>query len=124
MNKKTNTKQFLLNYVIYLILLCLIAVIAIISPRFLSLDVARDVLMQSSVRIIVALGCMFIIISGSADLSGGRMVGLAALVAGSLAQKAAYSLKFWPNLPEMPVIVPVVVSILVGVLLMDGLFQS
>lgn len=116
MNKKTNTKQFLLNYVIYLILLCLIAVIAIISPRFLSLDVARDVLMQSSVRIIVALGCMFIIISGSADLSGGRMVGLAALVAGSLAQKAAYSLKFWPNLPEMPVIVPVVVSILVGVL--------
>ena len=115
MTNKLNSKQFLMNNAIYLILLGLIIVITIISPRFLSFDVARDILMQSSVRIVVALGCMFIIVSGSADLSGGRMVGLAALVAGSLAQQATYSLKFWPGLPQMPVIVPVVVSMLVGV---------
>jgi len=120
--KKNNIKQFLMNYAIYMILLSLIVIIAIISPRFLSLDVARDILMQSSVRIIVALGCMLIIVSGSADLSGGRMVGLAALVAGSLAQKATYSLKFWPNLPEMPIIVPIIASILVGV--MFGAFNG
>lgn len=116
MTTKLNAKQFLMNYAIYFILLGLIIVITMISPRFLSLDVARDILMQSSVRIVVALGCMFIIVSGSADLSGGRMVGLAALVSGSLAQQASYSLKFWPDLPEMPVIVPMIASILVGVL--------
>lgn len=115
MTNKLNAKRLLMDYAIYFILLGLIIVITIISPRFLSLDVARDILMQSSVRIVVALGCMFIIVSGSADLSGGRMVGLAALVAGSLAQKGAYNLKFWPSLPEMPIIVPIVVSILVGV---------
>lgn len=116
MNKTSAPKKFLMNYAIYLILLCLVVVIAIISPKFLSLSVLRDILMQSSVRIVVALGCMFITVSGSADLSGGRMVGLAALVAGSLAQQASYSIKFWPNLPELPIFVPVLVAMLVGVL--------
>ena len=82
--KKFDPKQFIINNAIYLILLALVVIITIISPRFFSLDVARDILMQSSVRIVVAMGCMFIIVSGSADLSGGRMVGLTALVSASL----------------------------------------
>ena len=115
-NAKTRPKELFMRYAIYFILLALIIIIGIISPNFFSLDVFRDILTQSSVRIVMALGCMFIIISGSADLSGGRMLGLAALVAGSLAQQASYSLKFWPQLPEMPVIVPILASMAVGVL--------
>ena len=115
--KKFDPKQFIINNAIYLILLALVVIITIISPRFFSLDVARDILMQSAVRIVVAMGCMFIIVSGSADLSGGRMVGLAALVSASLAQQAAASLKFWPGLPELPAFVPVLVAMLVGVVL-------
>lgn len=115
MTNKLNFKRIMMDYAIYFILLGLIVIITIISPRFLSIDVARDILMQSSVRIVVALGCMFIIVSGSADLSGGRMVGLAALVAGSFAQQATYNLKFWPGLPQMPIIVPIIAAILVGV---------
>lgn len=76
----------------------------------------RDILTQSASRIVVAMGCMFVIVSGSADLSGGRTVGLAAVISGSLAQQATYYLKFWPSLPELPVIVPVLVSIAVGLL--------
>lgn len=114
-SKKFDLKKFALNNAIYLILLTLVAVIAFVSPKFFSFQVLRDILMQSSVRIIVALGCMFIVVSGSADLSGGRMVGLAAVVSGSLAQQATYYLKFWPNLPELPPIVPVLVAMLVGV---------
>ncbi len=115
-NAKIRPKELFINYAIYFILLALVIIIGIISPNFFSLDVFRDIMMQSSVRIVMALGCMFIIISGSADLSGGRMLGLAALVAGSLAQQASYSLKFWPQLPEMPVVVPILASMAVGVL--------
>lgn len=113
---KLDTKSLLMDYAIYVILTALVVIIAVISPKFLSINVAKDILMQSAVRIVVAMGCMFIIISGSADLSGGRMVGLAALIAASLAQTANASLKFWPNLPELPVIIPVVVSVAVGLL--------
>ncbi|HHV11680.1 MAG TPA: galactose/methyl galactoside ABC transporter permease MglC [Clostridiales bacterium] len=112
--KNFNIKKFLMNYALYIIMLLMIIIIACISPKFLSLRVLRDILTQSSTRILVALGCMFIIVSGSADLSGGRVVGLTAVVAGSLAQQATYYNKFWPNLPELPVIVPILAAMLVG----------
>lgn len=115
--KKFDLQKFLMNYALYIIMVVIIIVIACISPKFLSLRVLRDILTQSSTRIIVALGCMFIIVSGSADLSGGRAVGLTAVVAGSLAQTTDYYLKFWPNLGELPIIVPVLVAVLVGIMI-------
>ena len=113
--KSFNLRAFLMNYALYAIMVLMIIVIAIISGgKFLSIRVLRDILTQSASRIVVAMGCMFVIVSGSADLSGGRTVGLAAVISGSLAQQATYYLKFWPSLPELPAIVPVVVSIAVG----------
>lgn len=114
--KKFDVRKFMMNYALYFIMLLIIAIIAVISPKFLSLRVLTDILTQSSTRILVALGCMFIIVSGSADLSGGRVVGFTAVVAGSLAQTSDYYIKFWPNLPELPIIVPVLTAILVGTL--------
>lgn len=113
-SKKFDLKKLLLNYALYFIMILMIIVIACISPKFLSLRVLRDILMQSSTRILVALGCMFIIVCGSADLSGGRVVGLAAVVAGSFAQQADYYNRFWPNMGEMPIIVPVLAAVAVG----------
>ena len=86
MEKKLNIKKILSNYALYFIMILMVLVIGSMSPKFFSWRVLRDILMQSSTRIIVALGCLFILISGSADLSGGRTVGLAAVIAGSLAQ--------------------------------------
>ncbi len=114
--KQWNIRQFLMNYALYLIMLVMIVVIAWISPKFLSLRVLRDIFMQSSTRILVALGCMFIIVCGSADLSGGRVVGLAAVFAGSFAQQATYYNKFWPGIGELPIIVPILLGIAVGAL--------
>lgn len=109
-----NLKKFLMNYALYLIMLLMIVIIACISPKFLSFRVLRDILMQSSTRILVALGCMFIIVCGSADLSGGRVVGLAAVMAGSFAQQADYYNRFWPNMGEMPLIVPIFLTVVIG----------
>lgn len=115
--KKKFNKQFFLNNGLYVVMLALIAVIAFISPKFLSLVVLRDILMQSSTRIIVALGCMFILIAAGADLSGGRMVGFAAVVSGSLAQASTYSNPFFVNHTDLPVLVPILVSVVVGLII-------
>lgn len=120
--KKFSIQHFFMNYALYIIMLIMIVIIGMMSPKFFSFRVIRDILMQSSTRIIVAMGCMYILVSGAADLSGGRTVGLAAVVAGSLAQKSDYYIKFWPNLPEMPLIVPVIAAVLIGLIvgLMNG----
>ena len=123
--KKFNIKNILSNYALYFIMILMVIVIGSMSPKFFSWRVLRDILMQSSTRIIVALGCLFILISGSADLSGGRTVGLTAVIAGSLAQKADYYIKFW-NLPELPPIVPIFAAVLVGLIvgLLNGFTVS
>lgn len=112
--KQLDIKKFLMDYALYVIMILMIIIIAFISPKFLSLRVLRDILMQSSTRMLVALGCMFIIVCGSADLSGGRVVGLAAVVAGSFAQQATYYNKFWPGIGELPIFVPILVGVGVG----------
>lgn len=114
--QSVNIRSYFENYALYIIMSLIIVVIGLMSPRFFSFRVLRDILIQSSTRVIVAMGCMFIIVSGSADLSGGRTVGLAAVVAGSLAQKGDYYIKFWPNLPELPLIVPIIAAVGIGLM--------
>jgi methyl-galactoside transport system permease protein len=70
----------------------------------------------SSVRLIIALGAAGVLISGGVDLSAGRTVGLAAVIAASLAQRPDYASKIFPNLPYMWVIVPVLAGIAAGLL--------
>ena len=70
--QSVNIRSYFENYALYIIMSLIIVVIGLMSPRFFSFRVLRDILIQSSTRVIVAMGCMFIIVSGSADLSGGR----------------------------------------------------
>ncbi|MDK2805906.1 galactose/methyl galactoside ABC transporter permease MglC [Thermoanaerobacterium sp. CMT5567-10] len=107
-------KDYLSQYAIYFVLLLLIVVIAIKNPAFISLRVLRDILSQSSTRIIVALGASFAILIGGADLSAGRMVGFAAVISASLLQTANYPNRFFPGLPQLPIIVPLLITIAVG----------
>ncbi|MDC7125250.1 MAG: beta-methylgalactoside transporter [Spirochaetales bacterium] len=113
---QSNIKKILMDNLLYVVLLFMFVILIIISPAFLSWIVIRDILMQSSTRLIIALGCMFILIVAGADLSGGRVVGLAAVIAGSLAQSSTFYNKFFPMLPELPVIVPVLIAIGIGLL--------
>ena len=112
--KQFDIKKWAQNNAIYLVLIAIIIMITVKNPAFLSLRVFRDILMQSSTRLIMAMGCMFVILSGGADLSGGRMLGAAAVLAGSLAQMSTYANKFFPNLAELPIIVPIIACLLMG----------
>ena len=80
LNKKTLFTYFKEGG-IYVVLLVLLAIIIIQDPTFLSLMNLSNILTQSSVRIIIALGVAGLIVTQGTDLSAGRQVGLAAVLA-------------------------------------------
>jgi len=115
MNLK-KSKEFALQYAIYGVLIVLIVAIAVYNSNFLSINTLRDILMQSSTRVIIALGAGFILITAGVDLSAGRVVGLAAVLSASMLQVADYSRRFFPDLPDLPIWIPILVAILAGLL--------
>lgn len=114
MKDSSNIRRFLVENVLYVCLFALIAVIAIISPSFVSVRVLSDILVQSAPKIVLAMGMLVVIIACGMDMTIGRLAGLSAVVSGSLAQESTYYLKFWPGLPELPVWVPILASLAVG----------
>ena len=104
--------EFLTNNAILLAMLVLVVVICILQPRFMQIRVALDILTQSSTKLIMALGICFTLLIAGTDLSAGRMVGLAAVVSASMMQTATYANRFFPDLPQVAVWMPIVIAIL------------
>jgi len=114
---KKKMQNFVMQKAIFLVLLMLVVVIAIINPKILRLVVLRDILMQSSTKVIMALGMMFVILTGGVDLGGGRLVGMAAVISASMLQTPDYLRRFFPDLPQLPLFVPIVLAVLVGIII-------
>lgn len=76
MNKSTTEKKNIKDYIIdnALIIALLITIIGIIiiEPSFLQWRVVTDIMTQSAVKLICALGLMFPLLLGGTDLAGGR----------------------------------------------------
>ncbi len=111
--KTVEVKKFLMDKALILALLAMIIGIVIMEPAFLQWRVAKDIMTQSSVKLIVALGLLFPLLLGGTDLSGGRQVGLAAVIVASMSQAADYASKFYPGLPNIPIIIPILIAICV-----------
>ncbi|MCQ2012210.1 galactose/methyl galactoside ABC transporter permease MglC [Clostridium butyricum] len=105
-------KEFLLNNAIIIALLVLVIIIMIIQPRFMQYEVALDILTQSSTKMIIALGICFTLLIAGTDLSAGRMVGLAAVISTSMLQTSDYANRFFPDMPQLAVIIPIVIGII------------
>jgi methyl-galactoside transport system permease protein len=114
--------KYLSDHAIYFVLVLLVVVIAFIDPTFLSLTCLRDILLQSSTRIIIAMGAFFAILIAGCDLSAGRMVGFGAVLAASMLQAPTYLRLFYPHLPQLPLLLPILIAIVVG--LTFGLFNG
>ena len=104
--------EFLTNNAILLAMLVLVIVICILQPRFMQIRVALDILTQSSTKLIMALGICFTLLIAGTDLSAGRMVGLAAVISASMMQTATYANRFFPDLPQVAVWMPIIVAII------------
>ncbi len=102
---------------IYAVLLILLAVIIIQEPSFLSLRNFSNILTQSAVRIIIALGVAGLIVTQGTDLSAGRQVGLAAVVSATLLQALDNVNRVFPELGEVPLVAVILTVCAIGALL-------
>lgn len=117
-----SAKEFASKNAIMLVLAGLVILIGIVQPSFLSIDNLLNILRISSVRAIIAMGVGGILITRGTDLSAGRTVGLAACIAASLTQRPDYVSKMFPDLPLLPLILPVLAAVSAG--LVVGLFNG
>ena len=108
-----NLKEWASNNVIQLVLLCLLIGLIIIEPTFLSIRNVTNILAQCSVRMIIALGVGGIIVTQGTDLSAGRIIGLAAVVSASLSQASDYAYRMYPDLQQLPIVVPILISMVI-----------
>lgn len=83
----------------------------------------RIMILQVSVVGIIAVGVTQVIITGGIDLSSGSVVGATAMIAMSFAQVSTYPRAVFPELTDLPVIVPIAVGLGCGLLagLVNGL---
>ncbi len=105
------------KYSIGFVLLLMILGISIIEPKFLAPDNILNVLVQSSIFGIMALGLTLVIISKGIDLSAGSILAFTGIVAASLGQVADATTKFYPNLGELPIIIPILAALIMGSIL-------
>lgn len=120
--QQNRTLDFFKQNAIYFVLLILLIVIIVQDPSFLSLRNFSNILSQSSVRLIIALGVAGLIVTQGTDLSAGRQVGLAAVISATLLQSMENMNKVFPNLSEIPI--PVVVLTVCAIGAVIGLFNG
>lgn len=107
-------KTLIQTYGIVLVLILMIIVISILNPRFLGLTNIFNVLSQTAIYGILALGMTFVITSQGIDLSVGSVLALAGCIMASIGQVAGAVPRYFPNLPQMLLIVPILAALLVG----------
>jgi inositol transport system permease protein len=74
-----------------------------------------NILNQTAIWGIMALGMTFVIVAKGIDLSVGSVLAFAGLVSASLAQMPA-QMKLYQNLPDLPLVIPILAGLLVGTL--------
>ena len=107
-----------MNYLIMLIynITIMILGVIIINPKFISIKNFTNILSQASTRAILAMGVAGLIVLQGTDLSAGRILGLAGIVSASLLQDINYTSRMYPDLPQLPLILPLLVAIAIGVI--------
>lgn len=95
------------EFSVLLALVILVAITVAVNPRFLSAQSTKDLLLNSSILVILAVGQAVVIITKNVDLSVGSILGLTAFATG----------KIFIALPDLPVFAMIVIGILVGALL-------
>lgn len=106
-SRATKIKHFIGDYGILIIFAAILIFLSLASPNFLTLDNLLNVVRQSSIIGIIALGMTFIMITAGIDLSVGSVVGLAGMVFAMLAPSSGNAL--W-----IPLLAGLGVGLLVG----------
>ena len=124
--KKINVKDFLINNGIIMLLVIMVAYVSITKDNFFSFNNMKGIALNCAPRFIIAFGVSGCLITRGTDLSAGRCVGLSACIAGTLLQDPNFAGRFWPNLPDLPVILVLLICVAVCCIfgLINGLVIS
>jgi len=114
---KNNSLRFMLDYALYCVLFLMLAVIIIKEPTFVSVRNFKNILTQSSVRAIIALGVAGLIVTQGTDLSAGRQVGFAAVISATLLQSESAPNKALKSMGEFSIVGAILVVVLVGMVI-------
>ena len=99
---------------IAVILVIAAIVVGCIVDNFFSWANLSNLLSNTAVRFLIALGVSGCLITKGTDLSAGRQVGLAACIAGILCQRGDYTGRLWKNVPEMNIFLVLLIVIAIG----------
>lgn len=108
-SRATRVKNFIGDYGILILFAIILIFLAIAAPNFMTVDNLVNVIRQSSIIGLVALGMTFIMITAGIDLSVGSVVGLAGMVFALLAPASGNA--FW-----IPLLAGIAVGLVVGTL--------
>ncbi|WP_373078644.1 galactose/methyl galactoside ABC transporter permease MglC [Fusobacterium varium] len=114
---KIDFKKLFIQSGLYLVLFLMLILIIAKEPSFLSIRNFKNILTQSSVRAIIALGVAGLIVTQGTDLSVGRQVGFSAVISATLLQATTNVNKVFPNLDEFPVIGAILIVMVVGMVI-------
>ena len=101
------------NPIAFLLIIAAI-VVGCIVDNFFSWANLANLLSNTAVRFLIALGVSGCLITKGTDLSAGRQVGLAACLSGILCQRADYTGRLWKSVPEMNIFLVLLIVIAIG----------
>jgi len=113
----SRVRQFLIDNALPILLVLISIFVGIMRPTFISVNNLRNLIANTSIRFIIALGASGSIMTKGVDLTAGRSVGLAGCIAATFLQKTDYSAKVYPNIGNIPI--PLV---LLGVMFITSTF--
>jgi putative xylitol transport system permease protein len=100
------------EYGIFIAFLILVVILSLSNPFFLTAGNISNVLLQTSINGVLAIGMTFVILTRGIDLSVGSVVALAGIVSASFATTSATAAV---SGAPYPVFVPIAVGLAVGV---------
>ena len=116
-----NVLKKIWNYIkanpIVVMLVAVSIIVGLTTDNFFSWSNLGNLISNTTIRFVIALGVSGCLITKGTDLSAGRQVGLAACIAGILIQRGDYTGRLFPNIPEMNIFVVLVIVIIIGIII-------
>lgn len=121
--QRVSVKEWLIENALVVVIILMVIYTAISANNFLNFHNLSNILSNVAVRYIIALGVSGCLIIKGTDLSAGRIVGITAVVTGTLLQRPDAAGVLYGNIAGTPIPVALVVAMVVGLLfgLINGL---
>jgi ribose transport system permease protein len=81
---KRALNEFLIKYISVVVLVIFCIIVSIINPRFLTISNILNILRQTSINSVIAVGMTFVILTGGIDLSVGSILAISGAVAAAM----------------------------------------